>query len=494
MHCVGQRGGQMRTRHGQRGQALIYGMFVVIGGLASLFFLFNTGQLSQEKTKLVNTADAVAYSAGVMHARALNFVAYGNRALVANEVLVAQMVSLSSWAQYARTHAQNLPTQFAECADPYGYGTTFGAAFHYGPKYAVMCYLTVQYAGNYIAQIAEQVPPLAQAVVTGAETNKQAIKLAHGLLHTPGHLQSMRAAVMQDVARANYAGDGSVRVEPAGLVGASGVPLTDDWGGFTRHYSGQDRARIAELAGLAAHTDPFTRERRWDATAAFPGPDPVCIDLGRKSEVRRRGGTDLVNYDEWIAQDTESFWRAYQPRGFIPRCRYQEEPIAYGEQQAHPDGQDQDDSGARLGGARSNGGAASQASSSHWTNYSGLPSYYELDSGQLGKDDPALRMSVRLVRARSDLRTSDGSSQIQRSADSRIDAYESRVAKDEMAAVASSEVYFERPFAQRPNGHGAPQGRPREVGSLFNPYWQVRLVHSGNDVRNQQQRQGALIQ
>src|SRR6218665_2570828 len=124
--------------------------------------------------------------------------------------------------------------------------------------------------------------------------------------------------------------------------------------------------------------------------------------------------------------------------------------------------------------------------------YCGLPGYYEQDSEQLRKDDPALRMSVRLVRARSDLRTSDGSSQIQRSADSRIDAYESRVAQDEMAAVASSEVYFERPFAQRPNGRGAPQGRPREVGSLSSPYWQVRMVPSGNDVRTPQQRQGAL--
>src|SRR6218665_4180495 len=126
--------------------------------------------------------------------------------------------------------------------------------------------------------------------------------------------------------------------------------------------------------------------------------------------------------------------------------------------------------------------------------YCGLPGYYDQDSEQLGKDDRALRMSVLLVRARSDLRPSDGSTQIQRSTYSRIDAYESRVAKDEMAAVASSEVYFERPFAQRPNGYGAPPGRPRDVGSLVNPYWQVRLVHSGNDVRNQQQRQGALIQ
>jgi hypothetical protein len=117
----------------QRGQALVFGIFLLLAGLAGLYFLFNTGQVSAEKTRLVTTADAVAHGAGVMQARALNFDAYANRALVANEVLVAQMVRLSSWAQYAETHADNLAWRFPECADPYAYGAAFGAAFRYGP-------------------------------------------------------------------------------------------------------------------------------------------------------------------------------------------------------------------------------------------------------------------------------------------------------------------------------------------------------------------------
>ncbi len=53
-----------------RGQVLIYGLFILGAGLTALFFLFNTSQLIAEKSKLVDTADADAYSAGVMHARA----------------------------------------------------------------------------------------------------------------------------------------------------------------------------------------------------------------------------------------------------------------------------------------------------------------------------------------------------------------------------------------------------------------------------------------
>jgi len=477
------RGGRIRRRDGQRGQALIYGIFVLIGALASLFFLFNTGQLSQEKTKLVSTADAVAYSAGVMHARALNFTAYGNRALIANEVLVAQMVSLSSWAQYAQTHAENLPTQFPECADYTGWGALIGAAFHYNEMYAIMCYATVQYAGQYIRQMAKMVPSLAFDTVTAVEANKQAIQKAHNLLHARSYLQDIRSSVMKDVAQANYAGDGSVKVEPIG---------PDDWGNFTQLYSGKDRGRMAKLAVYAAHSDRFTKERVWTAEAEVPGPDEICILMWRKSEVRRRGGTELVNYDEWIAEDTESFWRAQRKGGLIPRCRLREEPIAWGEQQAHPE--DQDDSGAWLGGARTNAKASSQASSNKWRQYTGLPSYYDLSKPQLTKDDdPTLRFSVRLSRARSQLRTSDSASQITSTSDSRINAYQSQVAKGEMVAVATSEVFFERPLAQRQNRYGASQGLPLELPSLFNPYWQVRLIHSQPDVLGQQMRQGGLI-
>lgn len=243
-----------------------------------------------------------------MHARAMNFKAYGNRALIANEVLVAQMVSLSSWAQYAQTHAENLPTQFPECADYTGWGALIGAAFHYNEMYAIMCYATVQYAGQYIQQMAKMVPSLAFDTVTAVEANKQAIQKAHNLLHARSYLQSIRRSVMQDVAQANYAGDGSVKVLPLGPGIA--VALTDDLDGFTQSYTGKDRGRMAELAVYAAHSDRFTKERVWTAEAEVPGPDEICIARERKSEVRRRGGTELVNYDEWIAEDTESFWRA----------------------------------------------------------------------------------------------------------------------------------------------------------------------------------------
>ena len=155
-----QRGSVYEGLRYQRGQALIYGIFILMSSLCALFFLFNT-------------ADAVAYSAGVMHARALNFDAYNNRALVANEVLVAQMVSLSSWASYADMHMQNLPSIFPECVNDVT--AAYNALTKYEPVYGAMCYLTLQQAGSVITPVLAMISPTADGLVTGVELSKTAI-------------------------------------------------------------------------------------------------------------------------------------------------------------------------------------------------------------------------------------------------------------------------------------------------------------------------------
>lgn len=473
---------------------MIYGIFVMLGGLAALLFLFNTGQLAEEKTKLVTTADAVAYSAGVMHARALNFDAYNNRALVANEVLVAQMVSLSSWAQYAQAHAENLPYIFPECADPYGFGAAGGAAINYGPLYAAMCYLTVQYAGEYISQIASEVPKVTEAVVTAVEANKAAIKIAETIVHSP-LFTNARRSVMQAVANANYLNDGLVTVEPVGMSTAVST-MKDDWPSFTKRYADEQRGRFAEVAKLAAYRDRFVEKRSWNATALIPPlTEPYCAVRGRKNQVRRRGGTELINYDEWKAEDTESFWRVSDRRRFgIPvGCRERETPIAWGEQETHPPDGDQDDSGAALGGSPStNPQAHARASSEDWAEYTGLPPFYDLSSNTLAQDDPRLRFTVRIGRPTGQTKTSGERSQIPQSP--HLNAYQSNFASGEMVALASSEVYFERPAVEKDNLYGKTTGKPREAGSLFNPYWQVRLVQpTVAELQSQQSRQGAAI-
>lgn len=88
-------------RH-QRGQALVLSLFTVGIVVLVMFTMYSTGWQTIAKIKLQNTADAAAYSAALAQARDYNFSAYTNRAMVANQVAVAQMVGLTSWARNYR--------------------------------------------------------------------------------------------------------------------------------------------------------------------------------------------------------------------------------------------------------------------------------------------------------------------------------------------------------------------------------------------------------
>jgi len=71
-----------------------------------------------------------------------------------------------------------------------------------------------------------------------------------------------------------------------------------------------------------------------------------------------------------------------------------------------------------------------------------------------------------LTRSKKEAPTSTGRSNIKPAG--RLDIFEGKEASDVMAAVATSEVFFDRPEA-RSRGE-------TELASTFNPFWQVRLV------------------
>jgi hypothetical protein len=78
--------------------------------IVSGFALFKAGKLTSNKMQLQNAADAAAYSMSTVEARDLNFAAYMNRAIVANEVAIGQMVGLASWAFHIKSIADFLDT------------------------------------------------------------------------------------------------------------------------------------------------------------------------------------------------------------------------------------------------------------------------------------------------------------------------------------------------------------------------------------------------
>jgi hypothetical protein len=419
----------------QRGQALVFGIAILLGAAAATFYVFNTGQLTAEKTKLVNTADAVAYSAGVMHARALNFDAYTNRALIANEATIAQMVSISSWLQYAKGHARSVPP--LNCRSQYSVPAALATV-----SYVPLCYALTYPAGRQLVNSADNAfngggnGGIGAAAVASAELAKAQLQAMQTTMFI-GFLFA-RSALVQEVADANYRNDGAVSVTP--------LPK-DDWtsfqggGFFISKRTNNQRLRMRNVILDVVNRDDFVRDRSWSSSSPWPCP------LAPVGHADRSGGTGLNGYDSWVAQDQAYFeihtWR-------FRRWRFRCDRTAY-----YP-----------LG----NGHREATSSPGAWY-YSGVPSFYELSDAALGytptgssRPDPRLQFAIRVTRAMNQTRTSAGTSAIKPSG--RLHMFDGAAARNVLAAVATSEVYFDH---QRDDGS-------TELGSLFNPYWQVHLV------------------
>lgn len=88
----------------QRGQAAVFVLLFIPVLLVAFYFIYKAGKITSDKMELQNAADAAAYSVSVVEARDLNFASYMNRAIVANEVAVGQLVGMASWAYHWRSY------------------------------------------------------------------------------------------------------------------------------------------------------------------------------------------------------------------------------------------------------------------------------------------------------------------------------------------------------------------------------------------------------
>jgi hypothetical protein len=420
----------------QRGQALPLAMAMLVAVAATVFFMFNSGQLVQEKIRLTNTADAVAYSAGVFEARVLNYDAYTNRAIIANEIAIGQAVGLASWAQYAGVTADRIA--------PYMY--------------------LIPYAGPAIAAALEKVEsamemytPALAASVSVHDAAINGLALSQLAVHGPGNaiVLASRKVVMDEVA---------LRNDPDAKVDV--LPIADDFFGFTQRYASQEeRKRMGQL--VHDGRDAFLKSRNWDF-------DDLVFKIGKCRygiALRKRGSTELIDLTEgWKSMDTLSFHKYWSK---WLRCRHSETPVGYGS--AFSD-DDLDDSAYTYAGSyTTNPQASYMAETSVASGFApstltggAIPAYHELSKDALKMDDPRTTLAVRVSKSGTKQRFSGGNSIIKPAGT--LDLYQGALAGNESAAVARVEVFFERPDGSNP------LFAKQENGSLFNPYWQAHLA------------------
>ncbi len=434
----------------QRGQVLLLGLALLIACVLAVFTVFSAGQATIGRARLVNATDAAAFSVGLVRARAMNWYAYTNRAIVANEVAIAQAATMVSFARFLERLTDNVED-----------------VARYFP-------VAAQIAGA-LEEVAHQASELTASTAT-LEVPVRSAHVAALALSQETMLAATNAfalsQVATEVARANdrrfFA-----HVLPAATVSA----MAD----ITRRYEGEERQRLKRV--VLASLDPFSLDR--DHDIEIPG-----LPCGPR--LARRGATEMIrdhdagSLDRWQAYDTLSL---HLPRLFS--CTREVLPLGWGAAEIASDPKSALDDLGSTGGTFGTGdtagtpatarGSASKranprvyqaASDEIWVaqGYQGLPATRELDyegseALQANPRYPTVRVAVV---GRTNGTAPVATAQSAGHGHGRVQPID-RFAQGRMTAVATAEVYFRRP----------PQPLDRvEYASLYSPYWQVRLAET----------------
>lgn len=465
-----------------RGQALVLGMALLLVLSVGAILLFNTGQVVNRKVQLTNAADAAAYSVAVQQASAWNFAAYMNRGRVANEVAVAQLISIYSWMNQLNTSAYVLKTVFNILGSiPF-------------PPVAIparVLYVIFNAADNALVPARRAYHQVAtNAIKILDEFNGAYARMAEIAIRYSSRAEAIivaRDVVTANLPRGNVSGVG---------LGVLGGQLLDAERKFLDFHA---------LPRRNQRTPGFDRFRN----VVMQSRDEFSWNRGDKVMVgpigfASYGGTDMVEYNRWAALDTMQLkiklpwpmddidvpvgWGGaqavdrYQGQAFLPGIRsgrnngagwlseYDRRTYGiYG-------GMNGRDAVTRLASNDPNVSVhRGQARGAYFPTYNGLRAYHDVKPAAVRTPNDGPRFTVHAEIGIDEARTSTvvniGSGRMQMPA---------RLPGTTLSALATAQVYFNRPrdYALFRRGDNK-----FEAGSLFSPYWQARLVETPTGVR-----------
>lgn len=431
----------------QKGQALPVGLALFMFlGLTSLV-LYNTGQTASDKTRIVNTADAAAYSGLLWQARAMNFQAYTNRAMVANQVAMAQAVSLNSWAAYIRETGSNVN-------DLLGWIPYIGAVT------------------NIIDRIGEMIYRFMDPITKGMLSVVNVINKMIGPAQEAMYYSTFASTpdVVNSVVKANRTIKGlsdnaerDIRWDTAYSV-VSAANNLNDWRSLTEKFD-KDHvpARRERAAMINQSKDEFTKKRDWKFFNFWIPITPL-----NWVRVEKQGTTRLIeknNGYEWKAKDDVSLrTKRYTWRG----TKYSELPVGYAESFANSQNGDTFDKSNRWFGNRQKHAQylGEHLNQEKMGGYDGLQAYRSLSVDvRKSEDKPSLLLRVEIELDTSEVDDSEALG-VTGEFRSKVDA-----PAHVLTSVGSAELYFEKPCIDN--------ACKEEYANGYNPFWDVRLKKTG---------------
>ncbi|MEY3665302.1 MAG: hypothetical protein RLZZ153_1484 [Pseudomonadota bacterium] len=434
-----------RCLAGQKGQALWLSLALMLVVMLSLFAFYQGSRALDNKARVRQAADAAALSAATWRARVLNAVAYANRAILAQDLAVAQAVTLASWAGYAEefaAHAQLL-------------------ASIYPPAASVLAAASAasEQARSLAAEGAQTEIRWRADALSG---HRAMLEQSQAMLLASADSFGL-SAVANEIARAN---DGRIFAFVMGDEGAFSSFVT------LQNNETQTR-RTAEL--VTRSLDGFSGGSRELDLRLLPLPSSCAgqsTQLDRWTHwYRKRGGTELsADLTHWTAADTGSIHDWRRKRVIFGSCRDVEAiAVAGGFAQARS-GDLLPSDAANPGRVLDNPGALARARirsqaehGSGFASYPGLGVVRDINP-RLLQSQPFPRSALAVL-AKMETDKSDASAG-EPLGHGRLNLPVPHKLSPAWS-LSAAEVYFR-----------APPGieHSEQKASLFSPYWQARLV------------------
>jgi len=494
------------------GYTVVLFLAFIAAVLLAGFSLYDNGTVASERIRMQNTADATVYSTVNVISRDMNFIAYTNRSMVANQVAIAQMVGLSSWTHMLDKAVVNLDK--------------------------VMTFVQiVPYIGPVLKKITTVMKKFSNMAKKGVDgAAKAGITASDILIGILSKGQDAFQLATADMAIATYKGvskanDKDIKTNLL-ISGAAFTNLIKSWndniernrdpkvGGKKKDK--RVRARFEEFANVVRDSrDPFSQSRSY-----FWFKWISVINLGilaSKVSIQKKGGTDFMASRkgkklrwEWTAMDTVSVWhytKWWSVCGKLPPkpCKKSSNkevvPMGWGAAHALSDKKKffnyNKHKSKKQKKFYEQGNQTKLMNWKHWgndyswrnskaskfgywkdnknnrANIKGLRTFYDIKSNV--KKDTGPSMVALLNKNTSGLRVQETLDKTDAKYN-RPDLFkieeDGSVVNDTMYGLAKAETYFSRPrdLWKRADGY-------REYGNLYNPFWQTRLIDTTNKER-----------
>ena len=267
----------------QQGQVLPIGLVMLALGVMGALVVYNTGQMATDKMTLANTADAAAYSGSQWQARALNFQSYSNRAMVANQVSIAQAVTLQSWVAYGAVASENMATVL-------------------GPVPVLNVLASGLETG--LTAVEKVMSPVSKAMLKVIDVVNRGLSISQQAMFVSTFVAT------PDVVKTIVEHSDERFTINTGFSGLGIANNLSGWESFTQGFDQLDHTAMSERADLVNQSrDAFTQQRNWKFFENFWFYSTPLL----RHRIYREGETQLIQVEgdngaqwEWKAKDTMS--------------------------------------------------------------------------------------------------------------------------------------------------------------------------------------------